>query len=102
MAMHIPGSMTAVGEPTDDARRAEIERRVEKDIDRVAFCSDAIFAIAITLLVLRISVPPLSVDLSQGLIRRLPSFLMYVVSFYVIGVYSLKHHGMFRYIRGYA
>ncbi len=99
--MQLPGSMMGVGERADEVRRAEIERRVEKDIDRVAFFSDAIFAIAITLLVLRISVPPLSEGLSEGLIRRLPSFLMYVVSFYVIGVFWLKHHKTFRYIRAY-
>ena len=79
----------------------EVERRREKDIDRVAFFSDAVFAIAITLLVLRITMPPVGEDLGQALLERGTSFLMYAISFWVIGQYWLTHHRMFRYIRGY-
>lgn len=86
---------------TEERRRAERERRREKEIDRVAFFSDAIFAIAITLLVLRISIPALGEDLGQALLDRWSSFLMFVISFWVIGQYWLVHHRMFRYIRGY-
>lgn len=96
-----PEPSAADGRETGILRRAEIDRRAEKDLDRLAFFSDAIFAIAITLLVLRISVPAPGADLGQALIDRWPSFLMYVVSFYVIGQYWMKHHRMFRYIRRY-
>lgn len=82
-------------------RREETARRVEKDVDRVAFFSDAIFAIAITLLVLRISVPPKSAALGPALVDIWPSFLVFVISFWVIGRYWLMHHRLFRYVRGY-
>lgn len=101
-----PESTAATVEPegagrTEARRRAEKERRREKEIDRVAFFSDAIFAIAITLLVLRISIPAAGDDLGQALLARRSSFLMFVISFWVIGQYWLAHHRMFRYIRGY-
>jgi uncharacterized membrane protein len=82
-------------------RRGEEARRREKDIDRVAFFSDAIFAIAITLLVLRISVPPRGIPLGPALAERWPSFLAFVISFWVIGRYWLMHHRLFRFVRDY-
>jgi uncharacterized membrane protein len=82
-------------------RRVEEARRREKDIDRVAFFSDANFAIAITLLVLRISVPPRGVPLGPALAARWPSFLAFVISFWVIGRYWLMHHRLFRFVRDY-
>ncbi len=74
---------------------------MEKDVDRVAFFSDAIFAIAITLLVLRISVPSASESLGEALAERGTSFLLFVISFWVIGRFWVSHHRMFRYVRGY-
>jgi|GEM_PF-889507 len=82
-------------------RREEVRERREKDVDRVAFFSDAIFAIAITLLVLRITIPPAGEDLAEGLGQRSTQFLMYGISFWVIGGFWLRHHKMFRYIRDY-
>jgi uncharacterized membrane protein len=82
-------------------RRREEARRREKDIDRVAFFSDAIFAIAITLLVLRISVPARGIELGPALAERWPSFLAFVISFWVIGRYWLMHHRLFRFVRDY-
>jgi uncharacterized membrane protein len=62
---------------------------------RVEALSDGIFAIAITLLVLTISVPEDYSRLGRELTDRWPSLLAYVVSFAVIGVMWLNHHSIF-------
>jgi uncharacterized membrane protein len=56
-----------------------------------------VFAIAITLLVLEISVPPSEFDdLWSGIAKQWPSYLGYVTSFLTIGGIWLIHHGIFR------
>jgi uncharacterized membrane protein len=66
--------------------------------DRLEFFSDGVFAIAITLLVLEIKVPPHNIALEAGLLQLWPSYLAYVVSFLVIGAIWINHHAMFRHI----
>jgi uncharacterized membrane protein len=62
--------------------------------------SDGVFAIAITLLVLEISVPASDFDdLWQGIADQWPSYLAYVTSFTAIGGMWLAHHGIFRRLR---
>jgi len=59
---------------------------------RVEAFSDGVFAIAITLLVLEISVPPGSEgDLLGALVDQWPSYLAYFVSFSTIGAVWLAH-----------
>ena len=77
-----------------------------RELDRVVFFSDAVFAIAITILVLDIQVPDIPPDLvSRELPGRIldlgPKFLSYVISFLVLAVYWQAHHRVFRPIRGY-
>ncbi len=77
-----------------------------RELDRIVFFSDAVFAIAITLLVLNIEVPEIPEDLvAQELPDRLlglwPKFLSYVISFLVIVTYWMAHHSIFSIIRGY-
>jgi uncharacterized membrane protein len=73
-------------------------------LERVALFSDAIFAIAITLLIIEIKVPELhsniitDQELWQGLVSTLPKFIGFFVSFFVIGLYWLAHHRMFKYV----
>jgi uncharacterized membrane protein len=56
-----------------------------------------VFAIAITLLVLEISVPPSAFDdLWRGIADQWPSYLAYATSFLTIGGLWLVHHGIFR------
>jgi uncharacterized membrane protein len=74
--------------------------------DRLIFFSDAVIAIAITVLVLELHVPELSPDQAQHeLFSRLldmgPRFSGYLTSFVVIGLYWLGHHRLFRYIVRY-
>lgn len=73
--------------------------------ERVVFFSDAVFAIAITLLVLEIKPPHLGehseAALRNGLLRLLPKFTGFVVSFLIIGLMWIEHHRIFRYITNY-
>jgi uncharacterized membrane protein len=81
------------------------ERRPEagRELDRIIFFSDAVFAIAITILVLDIRVPDgLSpTELPAVVLGLGPKYISYVISFLVLAVYWQAHHRVFRPIRGY-
>lgn len=77
-----------------------------KDLDRIIFFSDAIFAIVMTLLILDIPVPDLpsgsvAAELPSRVLDLWPKFFSYVLSFIVVGSYWIAHHGTFRYFRSY-
>jgi uncharacterized membrane protein len=82
-------------------RWRSLARAEEVEYDRVLFFSDAIFAIAITLLVVDLQVPDVP-DLRSGDLLResLPRMRGFALSFAVIGLYWVAHHGLFRYIKG--
>src|SRR4051812_2127887 len=66
---------------------------------RLEAFSDGVFAIAITLLILEIDVPEgAGEDLPHRLAEQWPSYLSYVVSFFVIGVIWLNHHALFSHL----
>lgn len=69
---------------------------VDHPLERLMFFSDAVFAIAITLLVIEIEVPHLrSIDPQESwhaLGELLPSFGAYILSFAVIGRFWFAHH----------
>jgi uncharacterized membrane protein len=68
-------------------------------LERLVFFSDAVFAIAITLLVLPLTeVQFTDVNLGRELLRLWPELLSFVMSFAVIGNYWVAHHRMFRHI----
>lgn len=70
-----------------------------RSMDRLVFFSDAVFAIALTLLVIDIKVP-LGDDGGSAaiLLEELPSMYAYALSFYVIGVNWMGHHRKFAHI----
>lgn len=68
------------------------------DTNRIEAFSDAVFAIAITLLVLEIKVPHPSTTLGRSLINLWPSYLAYTISFIVLGAIWINHHAMFQHI----
>jgi uncharacterized membrane protein len=71
------------------------------DTMRLATFSDAVFAIAITLLVLTFKVPPpdeLHGSLFAALLAQWPTYLAYLTSFFAILVMWIAHHNMFRFI----
>ncbi|MBO0884336.1 MAG: DUF1211 domain-containing protein [Mycobacterium sp.] len=72
-----------------------------RDLDRVVFFSDAVFAIAMTVLVLTLQLPAGTTDseVAHALRTALPSVYAYALSFAVISLYWLAHHRMFRYVR---
>jgi uncharacterized membrane protein len=57
--------------------------------------SDGVLAVAITLLALDLHVAPGSTRLWTQVVHQWPSFAAYAVSFYVIGVIWVTHHGLF-------
>jgi len=70
--------------------------------ERTAFFSDAVFAIAMTLLAVEIRVPEVdSSDLPRALLGQVPEFLAYGLSFAVIGGYWMTHHRFFKLLTGY-
>ncbi|MBN9606308.1 MAG: DUF1211 domain-containing protein [Actinomycetales bacterium] len=82
---------------TEDARSryARLFGRVE-GTDRIQFFSDAVFAIAMTLLVLEIQLPEdAGDDLGAALLEIWPSYLGYVLSFAIIGINWVTHHRKF-------
>jgi len=68
------------------------------EYDRVLFFSDAVFAIAITLLVVDIRVPTVVVDAAHELSKAQDRILSFVISFLVIGLFWMGHHRLFRLI----
>ena len=70
------------------------------EYDRVLFFSDAVFAIAITLLVVDLRVPDIASEViaTQQLSEAKLRILGFAISFLVIGLFWMGHHGLFRYI----
>ncbi len=71
-------------------------RSEELEFDRVAFFSDAVFAIAMTLLVVGIGIPHVSdAKLGEALSGKDAEIFSFFLSFVVIGFYWLAHHRFF-------
>jgi uncharacterized membrane protein len=71
------------------------------ETNRTEAFSDAVLAIAITLLVLDLRVPArdtLTGSLARALAHEWPSYAAYVTSFLVIGIIWVNHHAVFRLI----
>ncbi len=73
--------------------------------NRIEALSDAIFAFAMTLLVLDVKIPKLPEAAVQAgqllptLLALWPKFLSYVMSFVVLGVYWVAHHGYAHFLK---
>ncbi len=83
------------------------ENRKQFQLERLILFSDAVFAIAITLLVIEIRVPEIhksdnfNSDLIQVLKEKTPEFFGFILSFAVIGQFWVSHHRLFGYIESY-
>jgi uncharacterized membrane protein len=89
-------------------KKSNLSQRFEDEagLERLVFFSDAVFAIAITLLALEIRLPTDAVGLSdQQLLANLagiwPKYLSFAISFLVIGNFWIAHHRRYRYIMRY-
>jgi uncharacterized membrane protein len=76
------------------------------NVVRLVSFSDAVFAIAITLLALQLRVPEIkdpksAHELSRALGDLSGQFFTYGITFVLIGVYWLGHHRMFQHITGH-
>ena len=69
--------------------------------ERLIFFSDAVFAIAITLLVLDVKLPHGPLPLGQALADTAPKLFAFLLSFMVIGLYWLNHHRLFGRVTGF-
>jgi len=92
---HRAASRERAGVPPDGVELSETAR--------LEAFSDGVFAIAITLLVLEIKVPPAHEATGSSLLASLrhlwPSYVGYLITFVTIGIMWVNHHAMFRYIR---
>ena len=75
-------------------------------LERLIFFTDAVFAIAITLLALEVRLPGdvnrlTDGELLTGLLGMWHKYLAYLISFLVIGTFWLAHHRKFGLIRRY-
>jgi uncharacterized membrane protein len=85
--------MSAASEPS---ATPTLPAEAGKETARLETFADGVFAIAITLLVLEIRVPPAgTTDLAGAILDQWPSFAAYVISFLTIGVMWVSHHQMF-------
>ncbi|NMI01607.1 TMEM175 family protein [Pseudonocardia acidicola] len=89
-----------MGEPDGDGQ-LEIGRggRGAVELDRIAYFSDAVIAIAITLVAVGLVAPKVPVaDLNRALIDMWPEFAAFLLTFWVIAQNWTAHHQMFRLI----
>lgn len=87
---------------TESESHRTAEERPPVSPVRLNALADGVFAIAMTLLVLELGVPIVSADLlGDALAEMWPEFVMYALSFLVLGVYWLIHHMIYESIERY-
>jgi uncharacterized membrane protein len=72
-------------------------------LEHITSFADAIFAFSITFMAITIDIPNLAQNLTQAqvidkLLQSIPEFEIYVISFFVIGVYWIAYHQIFNQI----
>jgi len=79
------------------------ELKKEFQLERMILFSDAVFAIAITLLAIELKVPAIITDvtehkLAESLGEMIPKFIGFFISFMIIGKYWTVHHRLFGFV----
>ena len=80
--------------------------RLKFQIERIAFFSDAIFAIAVTLMVIDVKPPDLKAGTSFGqatmeLLNLAPEMISVFLSFFLISLFWWQHHRLFEHLNKY-
>lgn len=82
------------------------ELKKEFQIERMILFTDAVFAIAITLLIIEIKAPKIidgmnSKAMTYQLMELIPKFVGFIISFFVIAIYWRSHHRLFSFVKDY-
>ncbi len=75
-------------------------------LERILLFSDAVFAIAITLMIIEIKPPHLEHNISFErafilLLQKAPIFIGIILSFFLIGLFWIRHHDLMKYMISY-
>jgi len=90
-----------------DKENNKPEKHPKQDfqVERLAFFSDAVFAIAITLLVVEFKVPHITGSTIEDVLKQLYdlkfNFIAILFSFFIIAVFWANHHLLFKHIHNY-
>jgi TMEM175 potassium channel family protein len=93
-------------QPNSVERKENASDQDHLGLERLIFFSDAVFAIAITLLALDIRLPiggeaPSNAQLLDQLLGAWHKYLAYIISFLAIGSFWMAHHRRFQFIKRY-
>jgi len=70
------------------------------ETSRIEAFSDGVFAIAVTLLILEVKIPPITqASLASQLLQQWPSYFAFLLSFLFIGIMWINHHRLFTHIK---
>ncbi len=87
---------------TDKAKQDSLFNESKSALERITFFSDAVMAIAITLLIIEIVLPSATPEsIMLDLIDLIPKLFSHVISFFIIGSFWIAHHRIFTYIIRY-
>lgn len=94
-----------------NVKHEDKELKKEFQVERLVLFSDAVFAIAITLLIIEIKVPEVElahlnshegeIAMLNSLIALVPRFIGFIVGFIVIAMYWVNHHLLFGLLSDY-
>jgi uncharacterized membrane protein len=93
--------MSSVSPPTVHDGDEASSSTTDNSLGRLLTLCDGVFAIAMTLLAFDLRVPPHAGHISEHLLRhelaqRVPSYLSFLISFYVVAGYWMRHRRLMR------
>ena len=79
------------------------DHQTQLQIERLLFFSDAVIAIAMTLLIIEIKAPHITDnnEIASSFNELIPKFISFFVGFIVIAIYWKAHHHLFGYVKKY-
>jgi len=87
---------------TDSAGPVETPTGLSKH--RLEALTDGVFAVAMTLLVIELKLPEDvavhdQAELAHGLVRLIPTFVAWIISFFVLAIFWFTQHRLFHFVR---